>query len=279
MEQVTEGVFAETRIFGCNPGFIVTDEGVVMVDTPQKPSEWPRWKEAISRHGPVRWIINTEAHWDHVMGNPYFEGPIVAHEATLADFYKPSPLWGFGIDGVGAWIQKADPGGVDIAGDYKPRAPEVTFSDQLTLYVGGTEIRLLHTPGHIAGETAVYIPKRRVLFSSDNLFVDHLIWFQDADPVAWLESLARLKKLDVDRIVPGHGPVVGKEWIDRMEEKIRQVLGRVRNALHRRLSEEETVASVKYRDLCVLDEDYRNVHDQVEAISIRRIYRRLKEEE
>ncbi|MEE8110453.1 MAG: MBL fold metallo-hydrolase [bacterium] len=277
MEEVAEGVFAETNIFGCNPGFIVTSDGVVMVDTPQKPTNWVGWKEAVASHGPVRWLINTEFHWDHTMGNPHFEGTIVAHDATLRDFYNVSPLWDFGIDGVLPWIGKADPEGVQIAGDYKPRAPEVTFSHDMTLYVGDTELRLLHTPGHTEGETVVYLPGRGVLFATDNLFVDHVIWFQDADPFDWLESLARIKGLDADRIVPGHGSVCGKEWIGLMEEKIQELLSRVRGAIAKGLSEEETAASVKYRDLCVLDEDYKAIHDQVEAVSVRKIYRKVKE--
>lgn len=276
MEEVREGVFAETNVFGCNPGFIVTRDGVVMVDSPQKPSNWPAWKEAIAAHGPVRWLINTEFHWDHTMGNPHFGGIVVAHEATLRDFYNVSPLWGFNIDGVKPWIEKADPAGVGIAGEYKSRAPEVTFSREMALYVGGTEVRLLHTPGHTAGETAVHVPERGVLFATDNLFVDHLIWFQDADPFAWLESLARLKRIDADRIIPGHGPVCGKEWIGLMEEKIQEVVSRVRRAIDRGLSEDEAAAAVKYRDLCVLDEDYRQVHNQVETVSVRRLYRVLK---
>ena len=73
MEEVAQGVFAETNIFGCNPGFIVTRDGVVMVDTPQKPTEWGGWKEALAAHGPVKWLINTEPHWDHTMGNSFFE--------------------------------------------------------------------------------------------------------------------------------------------------------------------------------------------------------------
>jgi cyclase len=279
MEQVTEGVFAETNIFGCNPGFIVTDDGVVMVDTPQKPSIWPGWKEAVAEHGPVRWIINTEPHWDHTMGNPFFEGPIVAHDETLRNFHNVSPLWGFGIDGVGQWIAKADPEGVSIAGDYKPREPEITFSHDMTLYVGEIEIQLLHTPGHTKGETAVYLPDRGVLFATDNLFVDHLIWLQDANPFDCLTSLARIKKLDADRIVPGHGPVCGKEWIGLMEEKIEEILVRVRNAIAQGRTEDETAESVKYRDLCVLDDDYKDVHDKVEGVSVRMVYRFLKENE
>ena len=277
MEEVVKGIFAETNYFGCNPGFIVTRDGVVMVDTPQKPTDWPGWKAEIKAHGPVRWLINTEYHWDHTMGNPYYEGIVAAHDATHENFYKVSSMWGFGIDGAGPWIEEVDPEGVRIAGVYKPRAPEITFSRDMTLYVGESEIQLLHTPGHTEGQTAVYIPDRGVLFATDNLFVDFLIWFHDSDPFEWLQSLERLKTLDVDRIIPGHGPVCGKESIGLMEEKIQGVLSRVRDAMDRGLSEEEAAATVKFQDLCVQDENYEEIRDDVESASVQRIYRILKE--
>ena len=279
MEEVVKGVFAETGYFGCNPGMIATPDGVVMVDTPQKPTDWPGWKEAIEAHGRVRWIVNTEHHWDHTMGNPHYDGIIVAHEATYRDFFSVSSIWGFGIDGAQPWIERADPEGVSIAGHYKPRSPEVTFSRDMTLHVGGLEIRLLHTPGHTEGEAAVYVPERGVLFATDNLFVEFLPWFHDSDPFDWLTSLGRLKTLDLDRIVPGHGPVCGKEAIDHMEEKIHGVLARVRHAIALGLTEEEAAATVRFLDLCVQDKNYKDIRNDIEAASVRRIYRILKERE
>lgn len=277
MEEVAKGIFSETGIFGCNPGFIVTPDGVVMVDTPQKPSDWSRWKEAIALHGPVRWLINTEYHWDHTMGNPYYGGIVVAHEATHRDFFKVSSIWGFGIDGAQSWIEHADPEGVSIAGDYMPRAPQVTFSKDLTLYVGGVEIQLLHTPGHTDGQAVVYVPERGVLFATDNLFVEFLPWFHDSNPFDWLASLNRLKTLDFNRIVPGHGPICGKEAVDHMEEKICGVLARVRQAIDHGLSEEEAAATVKFLDLCVQEKNYKDIREDIESASIRRLYQVLKE--
>ena len=73
--------------------------------------------------------------------------------------------------------------------------------------------------------------------------------------------------------------VCGKEWIGLMEEKIEEILARVRNAIAQGLTEDETAETVKYRDLCVLDDDYKDVHDKVEMVSVRMVYRFLKENE
>jgi hypothetical protein len=64
-----------------------------------------------------------------------------------------------------------------------------------------------------------------------------------------------------------------------MEEKIQGVLSRVRDAMDRGLTEEEAAAAVKYQDLCVQDENYKDIRDDIESASVRRLYQILKEKE
>ena len=82
MLQITNNVYVETGFRGCNVGFIVTKEGVVMIDTPQAPTDAILWNNEISEKGKVRFLINTEPHNDHISGNCFFEGIIIAHEGT-----------------------------------------------------------------------------------------------------------------------------------------------------------------------------------------------------
>jgi cyclase len=74
MQQVRPNAYAETEKRGCNFGFVTTTEGVVMIDTPQLPRDAIAWRETVAAHGPVRYIINTEPHGDHVTGNFFFRG-------------------------------------------------------------------------------------------------------------------------------------------------------------------------------------------------------------
>ena len=60
MQQITSNVFAETQVRGCNHGFVTTSDGVVMIDSPQKPTDALKWKAEIEKHGKLRYIINTE---------------------------------------------------------------------------------------------------------------------------------------------------------------------------------------------------------------------------
>ena len=74
MEKIKENIFVETEFLGCNPSFVVTKEGVVMIDTPQRPDEAFRWRKEIQKYGEISYIINTDHHHDHAIGNFYFPG-------------------------------------------------------------------------------------------------------------------------------------------------------------------------------------------------------------
>ena len=90
MQEIANNIFVETGFRGCNVGFIVTEEGVVMIDTPQLPVDAIKWRDEIAKHGEVRYLINTEPHGDHFSGNHFFEGAIVAHEGTKDMFTSTS---------------------------------------------------------------------------------------------------------------------------------------------------------------------------------------------
>ena len=107
MEQLTSSVYAETQIRGCNHGFVVTSEGVVMIDSPQKPSDALKLKEEIAKHGELRYIINTEPHGDHWTGNAYFDVPVIAHEGVRQRILDTN--WRSTLPGSPAWARRKRP--------------------------------------------------------------------------------------------------------------------------------------------------------------------------
>ena len=82
MKQVTSNVFFETEYRGCNPGFVVTSAGIVMIDTPQVPTDALNYKKEVEKRGKIRYLINTEPHGDHYTGNFFFDTAVVAHQGT-----------------------------------------------------------------------------------------------------------------------------------------------------------------------------------------------------
>src|SRR5206468_9709484 len=88
MRRVSGNVYAEIYFWGCNPGFLVTSDGVVMIDTPQQPIDAVRWRERLLEHGPIRYLVNTEPHIDHIAGNAYFPGVEVIGQIGLRSRYE-----------------------------------------------------------------------------------------------------------------------------------------------------------------------------------------------
>jgi cyclase len=85
MEKVTNNVYAATDIRGCNPGYVVTSEGVIIIDTPQLPTKAVAMREEALKKGPIRFLINTEQHIDHIFGN-YFFLPDYARSSGMSTY-------------------------------------------------------------------------------------------------------------------------------------------------------------------------------------------------
>ena len=93
-EAVTPNVLTDITIRGCNPSYVVTDDGVVIVDTPQLPTRALAMRAEAESLGPIRYVINTEHHVDHIFGNYFFKGAgtVIHHQGVADNFMVPTPL-------------------------------------------------------------------------------------------------------------------------------------------------------------------------------------------
>jgi cyclase len=237
---------------GCNPGLVATPDGVVFVDTPQRPSDAKAWLEAARRYGPPLLLVNTEHHMDHCAGNGFFDVPIVAHEGTKSRFFDPSPIWGSSTREVGEMFRRIDPDAAESLDGYVITPPQVTFADDLALRVGEVEIRLVNLPGHLPNSTVVHIPQDGVVFMSDNLFVGEMPWLHEADPRAWIRALDTVKGWAPRAVVPGHGPVSTPAALDTMRAFLVDVVEQVEDAIAQGQSADETAKRLNFLDRFVV---------------------------
>ena len=242
MRRVSENVYAEIYFWGCNPGFLVTSEGVVMIDTPQQPIDAARWRERLQEYGPIRYLINTEPHVDHILGNAYFPGVEVVGQVGLQARYEQAVPELTSAERLEI-IKQADPDSVWLFNhpDYPPNPPTRTFTDELTLHLGRHTIQCLHLPGHTAPQTGVYLPQEGVLFTGDNIFHRVKTFIQEADPWQWLDTLKRIGEIDAAVIVPGHGEPCDRRYLAEQAEIIEAWIGAVEDFVRRGLSEEEAL--------------------------------------
>ena len=237
---------------GCNAAIIVNQDDVLVVDSHASPAAAWALAEQIKSitDKPIRFVVNTHYHWDHAHGNQIY-GPgveIIGHEFTRTMLVegqsKAGRSYPMFIGGLPAQIEqtkKQIAAATDDAARTRLRTqlsvqenyvtatnavtvtpPTVTLAESMTLYRGGREIRLLFLGrGHTGGDIVVYLPKERVIATGD-LLVTNLSYLGDAFVPDWIATLDRLKGLDFDWTLPGHGAAFqGKARIDQFQSYLR----------------------------------------------------------
>lgn len=268
MQKVTNNVYVESELSVCNTSIVVTQEGVVVIDTPMVPANARKVAAEIAKYGPVRYVINSEPHIDHIAGNGYFEGTVVAHEGTRQAILAAR------VDDLKKMLQFAPPGSPPPDKDFRFRPPDITLSERLTLYLGDHTFHLINMPGHSPYQVAVHVPEERVVFTSDNVSVG-LLSFRQALPDKWLQTLKELEKLDVDIVVPGHGNICPKSYIPQMYKIVKTWIDTVAAAVARGMSSEEVQEKVTlYEQFPQLPRDERTVG--IIRMNVARIYETLK---
>ena len=281
MENVTPNVFTETKLRGCNPSYVTTSDGVVVIDTPQLPTRAVEMRRHAEAHGPIRYVINTEHHIDHIFGNYYFRGAgtVVHHQGVYDNFMVPGPdLDPFAY--AAEALPTDDPDGRAIFPDrdlyYRdPNKGRIVFTGDLTLRVGRHTFHLLHTPGHTPGQIAVHVPEERVVFTGDTIFSECQTWLMTSNVPQWLDALERIRGLDVDLIVPGHGPITTKRALDVQRSVLLEWTSAVAAAVARGWSRDETIARVNFADRGPVDIGQGYMMDHIQTLNAASLYDKL----
>ena len=243
MQQIAEGIFSETGYIGCNVSCVKTDDGVLLVDTPQRPSDALDWRVKAEQLGPIRYQVNTEHHPDHIMGNWFFrEAIFVAHEGTRRRFRERVPS----LEGWKHRVVDIDPEGAAHMEGFDFREPDVVFTDRMTIYLGGREIQFIHKVGHTENQAMVYVPDAKALLPGDNVVENWPPLFHSAVPESWIACLDFIEGMDVDVITPGHGAVCDKSALDPLREAIKELVAELREAIESGATRDEALALRTY---------------------------------
>lgn len=214
-------------IFGClmnnetaNAGFVVTEQGVVVVDTLDTPTRGRALAVAIGQRAgrPVLFVVNTHHHADHVFGNQAFDAPLIAHY-TLGDELAETLARDLSPLAIAAWVSE-HPEDRWLAEELEVRYPNLLFDGRLVLDLPPQKLIIQHLGGHTPDSTVVDLPERGVLFAGDLVFEGRVPFLRQASIEGTVRALSHLERLGPRKIVPGHGAVCDMGYVTRVREHL-----------------------------------------------------------
>jgi cyclase len=268
-QPVADGIYAAIAApqykVNSNAAVILTNDGVVVVDSHSKPSAAQALYTEIRgvTKNPVSKIINTHFHWDHWQGNevyaavfPHLE--VITSERTKENLTRPDA----GVGGVPyidkqlaalpkeieklkddilkasspeqkarleANLQQAE-GYLAELKNLKPTLPTRTVANTATLNEQGREIQLLLLGrGHTDGDVYVYLPKEKVVVTGDAV-IEWMPFLGDGYPEEWVQTLSALEQVDFTHMILGHGEVVSKEHLAFFKGYLTDLIASVKKA-------------------------------------------------
>jgi glyoxylase-like metal-dependent hydrolase (beta-lactamase superfamily II) len=201
--QLGEGVWAaigsDAGKAGANAGFVVGENGVAVIDTFEDPGAAKELLAEIRKLTPlpIRFVINTHYHLDHVNGNDVFAaaGATLLAQRNVRDWMRSENLkW---------WGDKIKP-------EMKARVeslklPDLVYDQGVDLYLGSRKLEVHSYPGHTGGDSIVYVHDAGVVFCGDLFWNRNIPNLTDATTDAWLKTLDTLVGYGAGKFVPGHG--------------------------------------------------------------------------
>lgn len=226
-EAVAPGVYAIVQLDGSwglsNSALITSASRSVLVDTyfTERRNLQLREITGMLGAGPPSILVNTHHHGDHVHGNGWFPEALVVAHGSCRD----------AIAGLNPAVSARRFSSVDF-GETRPTMPDLTFDTSLCIHAEDLTVDVIY-PGvaHCAGNSVVHIPERRVLIAGDLLLKGCTPTFVGGSALGFRAVLDRLRALDAEIVIPGHGPVCGPEVFGETEQYLDFVLGLAEDAL------------------------------------------------
>lgn len=271
--------YADVGLSG-NSVAILSDEGVLVFDSNATPETATTVLAEIRKltDKPVRYLVNSHWHWDHWGGNQTYLAAfpllqIITHEKTRELMLTVEPRWndkglkedlpqfldGFEKQIAAARAKNAPAERIKAAEErlaadrnflaqkqsLRKTYPNVTFSDSMTIMLGGREIQVLHAQAITPGDTYLYLPKENLLVTGDILLSPYPFAIGGTYPAEWRKTLQKFAALEPTMIIPGHGDVETNTNFLRSNVAIfQEVMQQVKDAKTKGMTVEQTLEAV-----------------------------------
>lgn len=252
LERIGDGIYAAIHKSGgqaiCNGGFVDLGDEILVFDSFLSTTAARDLKKAIGEISgkPVRWVVNSHSHNDHIRGNQVFvPGASIISSQVTRDFlkihgreeaeeeqsYAPERMAFFQ-----AKLQEANTEAekiyakmwlgyfeamVETYPDLNITIPDVVFHDTITFYGSKRTFTLIEFQhGHMESDIVLYMPEEKILFTGDLVFIGMHPYLADGDPSGLRQTLSEMMDWPVEIVVPGHGEVGRKEDIQTLIDYI-----------------------------------------------------------
>jgi cyclase len=208
-------------------GIVVTEEGVVMIDSCNSPLASRKVFDAVKKltDKPIRFLVDTEVHNDHTFNHYVFSPPaaVVNHQGAGEGMKK-----GFDPKRVER-LAAQSPEMAAIVKNYKFIPPHIEYKDRMTINLGERSFELIYLKNvHSEADTAIWLPKERVLFASSAANVRTMINLRPHVTIPdILAGYQLMKSLNPEVVIPGHGPPSTTKIFDEYEAFYTLLLKRV----------------------------------------------------
>jgi len=227
-KKIKEGIYVQSaREANSNAGIIVTQEGVVLVDSGHNPTDSRAVLEAVKKLTPlpVRFLIDTEVHADHTTGHYVFSPPamIINHTGAGEAMRK-----GFVPERMPNLIRQF-PEMREAAEGYRLVPPQIEYRDKLTIHLGERTIEVLYMKNvHSEADSAVWLPQERVLFAASVAIQNGINILRPFVTIPdMLNAMRMMKALNPEIVIPGHGSPGTTKIFDDAERYYALLLERV----------------------------------------------------
>ena len=246
VKQIASDLYFFYDFDGSNAVFLVTEEGVLVIDTRTHPRDGRDLLDRIRKltDKPIKWVINSHFHGDHHFGNAPFKaaGATFVAQAETARIMQhvQAKEMARRIDGFKS--QGLDPSEVKLV------PPDVTFDSNMTIKLGGREVRLMYLgPGQQAGDTFVAFPHARALFTPGAFgkrSMPNMAFTPSVD--SWVKLLEQVAGMDVDRILPAHGDVATRADVKELAAMLADEYATVKDAAAKGLSVDDAIKTLTF---------------------------------
>lgn len=276
LEELAPGVFLSRDYWHGNVAFVQSARGALLIDMPMRPWEAEDWSHVLRENGVVSifGLVNTDYHPEHMFGNAAVM-PVrtFGHDASLKPIEKYRTS---GLERLVDELGDDDPALAAALAEVELFEPEIGVDDRVTLHLGDRRVKVMHMEGHTPASLVVYLPEERILFAGDNVVNQEHPAMYDANTLAWIRSLRRIRSMDVDVLVPGEGAPCGKEAIDPLIEYITEMRRRTAECFASGSSRRDCVEKVGMLDFYpVPEKDAARIKER-RRHSVERVYTEIR---